>query len=50
MIKTDIVKEAIEIITNNWNDNQVLKEQLKIINREVKEKIRFNDVKEGRRE
>ena len=53
MITTDIVKEAVQLIIDNWNNNQVLKEQMKIINREVKDKIRINDLqilKEGRRE
>ena len=52
-MRTEIVKEAIQLITDNWNDNETLKEQLKIINREVKDKIRINisqEPKKGRRE
>lgn len=37
-----IIKEATELICKYFDDNNVLKEQLKIINRKVKDRIRIN--------
>jgi len=45
-IRIQIIHEASQLINENLGDNTVLKEQLKIISREVREQKRENKIKE----